>query len=497
MDRVQKKQRRTHRHGRLILLGTTLLALAGVLALTLQMQDTPQDDSPAYISTAATLYGYEPEDVASVTIQRRGEDSWTLIRQADGLLALQGEGGFTLSEETSLERAGAAAIISCEEVLTDDPTDYAAHLSDFGLAEPRYTATITYADGVCVTMRVGDASAHSTATRYMLIDGDDRLFTISKGIVDELFVSRDSLWDVEQPTIHKARIDRITLYGPDDSVRQQWTLQGDIAADDAQDRWQITQPFVYAADSAAMANLLANASNLRLGSYVGPASEENLTAYGFDAPRQTIELHMAAGTIGTVNALGEYVTQDWPESTVTFIIGSEMNDMVDYVRHGDAIYLCSHFTMGVFMDIDARSTMSRYPLLTALGNLARLEVAENDQTTVYELTRTERVAENNELVYDENDQLVWDVTVTCNGQPVDYAAFEAAYSDLVKVSVSGMLPQGEKSLVPPHTTYTFHDTDGTVHTVALAAFDAMHDSVIVDGHEAFYLIRDGFRLTME
>lgn len=496
MDQVQKKKRRTLRHGRLMLLTVMMLALAAVLVL-IQQTESNDEDMPAYVSTAAELYSYEPEDVLAMTIQRRGEDSWSLIRQEDGLFSLRGEDGFTLSEETSQERASAAAIISCEEVLTADPAEYQAHLADFGLADPRYTAAITYADGVSISIRIGDESAHSTASRYMLIDGDDRLFTISKGIVDELFVSRDSLWDVEQPTIHKARIDRITLYGPDSSIEHQWTLQGDIAADDAQDRWQITQPFVYAADSASMANLLANAANLRLGSYVGPATPENLSACGFDTPRQTIELHMAAGTIGTVNALGEYATQDWPESTITFIIGGEKSDMIDYVRHGDEIYLCSHFTIGVFMNIDVHSTMSRYPLLTALGNLARLEVTENGQTTVYELTRTEQVAENNELVYDENGDIAYDVIVTCNGKPVDYAAFEAAYSALVKVSVSGMLPEGETSLVPPHTVYTFHDTDGTVHTIALATFDAMHDSVIVDGYEAFYLIRDGFRLTLE
>ena len=50
----------------------------------------------------------------------------------------------------------------------------------------------------------------------------------------ELLVSRESLREVLQPTLHKARIDRLTLTNGDGSIRAQWTLQGSIAASDAQ-----------------------------------------------------------------------------------------------------------------------------------------------------------------------------------------------------------------------------------------------------------------------
>lgn len=497
MQTVEKKKRRTGKHGRLILLGMTILLLAAILLAQQWLLSRPQEQPRTAVSTAATLYAYDADDVIELTIRRKGEDSWTVRQTEPGVMTLLGEDGFTLSEATSLELMEAACNIPCEAILSEDPAEYADHLAEYGLVEPEFTAVITYADGVSVTLYVGDEAAHDPSWRYMYIEGDDRLFAFGKGMVETLFISRDSLWDVVQPTIHKARIDQITLRGSDGSICQQWTQSGDITDDDALDRWQLTVPFTYPADAEAMSSLLSSITNLRLGAYVGPATEERLTECGFDAPRMTIELHMAAGTIGNVNAEGVVVTEDWPESTTTLIIGGKKNDMIDYVRYEDAIYISSHFTMGVLLDIDERSTMSRYPLLTALGNLSSLTIEQNGTTTRYEIIRTEQVAENNDLVYDEDGNIVYDVTCTRNGETYPYSAFEAAYNQLMMVTVSGVLPENEPVTADPHTIYTFTDVDGTVHTVALATFDVLHDAVSVDGHQAFYLIKDGFKLNLE
>ena len=92
---------------------------------------------------------------------------------------------------------------------------------------------------------------------------------------------------------------------------------------------------------------------------------------------------------------------------------------------------------------------------------------------------------------------LYDVAVIRNGESVDYAAFETAYNALTLVKVSGTLPAGTIITSAPHTAYTFTDVDGTVHTVELATFDALHDAVIVDAHTAFYLIKGGFKLNLD
>lgn len=499
MQNIRKKTRRSLTWWQLLLLALVLLGL--VLAATQLLGQ----DAPAYTdeelgitpSTALTLYHYDPLDVTSMTIRYGDDGPWTLVQESPGLMTLQGENGFTLSKITSWDRMYAASVIPCVEVLSSNPAEYATRLADFGLAEPVGAAQITYADGVTVSLRIGDTTAHDATSLYMLIDGDDRLFTFNKSIAEDLFVQEQSLRDVTQPTLHKARIDRISLLGPDGQLQTQWTLQGQITDSDALDRWQVTYPLTYPADATAMNNLLKNAANLRLGAYVAPATPENLALYGFDQPRLTIDIHQAAGTIGTAGLDGAYTTTDWPESSCTFVIGGARSDLVDYVLHGGDIYVSSHFTMGVFMDIDVRETMSRYLLPTALGNLDALTIEQNGVTDVFTVIRTEQVAPNNDLMYDEEGDLLYDVSCTRNGEPFDYTVFEAAYTQLMLTSAAGVLPEDAVIDASAHTCYTFRDVDGTTHTVELATFEAFHDAVTIDGQQVFYIPKGGFKLNFD
>lgn len=491
---IHRRFRRIPHEKRRILLLLFVLMMLGVTIVSLLLvrsKPEPEEYAPP-VDTSVQLTDYATSGVASVTIRRSDEAPWTAEVSGE-TVTISGDIPMTLSLDECSDFLSSAASILAEDVLTDAPADYIDHLADYGLDNPRYEARIIYTDGTDITLRVGD-KGHDGTWRYMLVSGDDRLFSFSNGSVEGIFVNRDTLHKVAQPDLHKARIDRITLTEGEQVI--QWTLMGDITDADAADKWQITAPFTYPADAEAMAKILSSAANLRLSAHVAPATAENLTKYGFDTPRLTIDLHQAAGTIAVNSADGEAQATDYPENTVTFVIGGEKSDMIDYVRCGEGIYLSSHFTMGVFMGYDVTATMSRYPVMTALGNLAKLTIREGETLTEYALTRTEQVAANNELITDEDGNPVYTVTVTKNGEPADYAAFEAAYNALSLVTVSGNLP-GSDSLPAPHTAYTFADVDGTVHTVELATFDVLHDAVIVDGHAAFYLIKGGFRLNME
>ena len=163
----------------------------------------------------------------------------------------------------------------------------------------------------------------------------------------------------------------------------------------------------------------------------------------------------------------------------------------------DSIYLTSHFSLAVFMNMKPADTLTRYVAPTALGNLASLTIRTESGTDEYVITRTEQVAENNELVYDQDGNVVYDVACTRNGADVAYSSLEAAYNDLLVVTVSGALPAGWQTDADAHTAYTFTQTDGTVHTVELVQYDAFHDAVVLDGNAMFYLIRGGMDLQME
>lgn len=493
MHQVQKKKRRALRHGRALMLAAAvmlLLACGAAYALLSQpsMVDLWEIDST---QEGGTLYEYEAGDVQRIAVTLRSGEGWAALHQEDGSMVLEGDDGFSVEPETADALLAAASVVAYSEIVTDDPAEYTDRLAEFGLDSPRATVEIAYADGVRCVLRIGDpCELENNSFYYMTVDGDQRLFGLDRGTAMDLIQQRGALYDVTQPTLHKARIDRITFArGAGGEVWAQWTLRGDIGGD-AIDRWMLTTPALYPADGESMDNLLDNLVNIRLGAYVGKATEENLKEYGFDDPRLILTLHQAEGSIGTTDAEGVVSAMDWPEDEFTLVVGGARNESVDYVRVEDKIYVTSHYSLQVFMETEPASTVSRYTAPVALGNLTRLTVTTDGATDEYVLTRQEQVAENNELVTDEDGNVVYDIHCTRNGEEISYAAFEAAYNNLLLVTVSGQLPSGWKAQEAPHTVFTF-EGGGTSHTVELTRFDALHDAVVIDGYAMFYLIQGG------
>jgi len=487
---VKKKQRRSLRHGRMWLLLCAVLMVvcvgAGILLTPLQPTVEEHDHDPSGV-----LAEYGAEQVQRLAITLRDGDSWAAVQSAEGMLTLEDDPDYAVSAAKASALLEAASRISYQAVLADDPADYADKLADFGLAEPRIVLDVAYTDGSRWVLRIGDQfTLEDGLAYYMLVEGDNRLFALDKGSAEELMVERALLHPVTQPTLHKARFDRITLADGQGKVVADWVLQGAIGGN-ALDRWLLTAPVQYPVDGTAMDALQDNLLNLRLGAYVGAATPENLAKYGFDQPRLVITVHQAAGSIGTTGEDGVYAVTDWPEDTFTLIIGGAKSDVVDYVRVGEEIYLTSHFTLEVFLDMDPVSTLSRYIVPVALGNLKSLTIRTAAGEAVYEIIRTERVAENNELVTDSQGHVLYDVACTLNGAEIGYAAFESAYNELLKATVSGNLPEGWAAAEAPHTTYIFQAVTGECYTLGLTKFEAMHDAVLLDGCGLFYLIKDG------
>lgn len=166
----------------------------------------------------------------------------------------------------------------------------------------------------------------------------------------------------------------------------------------------LTTPVSYPADGTAMNTLRKSAANIRLGEYIADATAESIARYGLDTPRLVIRLHQAAGTIGAVGTTGSYATTDYPEATITLVIGEQESDLVDYVLYNGGIYRCSTLLLRGVMNADWQETITRYPVLTALGNLASLSRETADGVDTWVITRTEQVAENNDLVTDDEGE---------------------------------------------------------------------------------------------
>lgn len=476
MQKVERKNHHNSKNRRLLWLAAAFVLLAGSVTAAVLLSRKPEE-VPAQEPHWGLLIDRETDDMISVTVKRRGEEAWTLVRTEDGGLAPEG-GDWTVSELQGNMLREAMTQLRYEEILTEDPAVWQEKPEDFGLAEAAVTVTAGYSDGTRTTVRVGNDTGLEEGWHYLTVEGDDRLYAVSSGIAEDLNIEFALLHPVPRPEIYASLLDRITVQDGMQTIAE-WALQGKITDRDAGSNWAVTVPFYAPADEETIQNLKKSAENIRLGVYKAPATDENLTAYGLDVPRRVLFFHMAEGSTGTVSDAGVYDVTEHAEQTVWLSVGSEAGEMASYVRFGDEIFTVSTFTLSAFTDPKPMDTAARYPVLTPLESLESLTVEADGKTRIYRLEETEGDGEDTPQR-----------RCLLNGEEIAYTAFEAAYNRLLTVTYSGVLPEGAV-WKEGYKKYTFRTLSGGTHTVILSDWDGMHDAVTIDGSTLFYLIRGG------
>ena len=493
MQKVERKKHESRQRRPLVwvLLCAVLLA-AGVTAGILLRNRAKEDTEVTRRRITGAIVRRDEDELQSMTVTQRGKASWTAVREEDGSLRLQPEdesmpNTWVVDENLAGMLTDVAVNLAYDDVFTENRADWEPDAEDFGLKDPLVTAVFRYKDGTEVTARFGDsADPGANAYYYMVVEGDDRLFAVAKGTVDDLNTEKELLHPVHELQIRSALLDRITVKNGDGTVRQEWTLQGQVSDRDAAENWLLTQPFTYPADYDAMKNLRDSAENLTLGVYVGNAEEEALKKCGLDEPAAILELHMAAGSTGTVSDFGVFDVADWEERTETLVLGSSKSEMVQYVLFADEIYTISHFSVDVFTKTKPMDTVARYTVATPLTSLDSVTVEKPEGTARYVLSINGDTAAAGQ---EENEATTQYICMK-DGTEISYDAFDAAWERLLTVTVSGRLPEGWQNK-ETHTKYTIRTVSGGTHTIELSDYDGMHDAVTLDGHTYFYLIKGG------
>lgn len=487
---MQKVERQKHKdRGRKQIIGLVLCAVllaAGVTAGILLRNKADEEPEETYHHISGAISTRNAEELQSLTVTQRGKEPWTAVRTAEDSLRLEPE-TWTVDESLAGRLTDAAVNVTYEDIFTENRADWEPDAESFGLKDPRVTATFRYTDGKELTVHFGDpADDGENAYYYMTVDGDDRLYAVAAGTVEDLNIERELLRPVHELEIRSALLDRITVRNGDGTIRTEWTLQGNVSDQDAAENWLLTVPFTYPADYDSIKNLRDSAENLRLGVYIGNADEAELEQYGLDQPSAILELHMAAGSTGTVSDFGVYDVVEWEERTETLTLGSSKSEMVAYVLFGDEIFTISHFSVDVFTQTDPLSTVARYTVATPLNSLESVTVESPNGAVHYALVRTEDANEAEQSGTEDTSRY----RCLRNGEEISYDAFAAAWERLLTVTVSGKLPEGWENK-DTHTKYTLRTVSGGTHTIELSDYDGMHDAVTLDGHTRFYLIKGG------
>jgi len=483
MLQVNRKKERKPVRRWIPLTAALLLAAAGTLAAFGALREEPV---PVREDHRGSLMEHETSEIRRIRIQLRNREPWTAVRNEAGSLVMETADGWAMDAALGERVEDALAHVVYEEILSEDPAEYADRLEDFGLADPALTAEVIYSDGKELKLCIGNSSGLGDEDfRYMTVEGDPRLYAAAGSLMEDLNVEQELLHPVPQPEIQTGRLDRITVRDGSERPLAEWTLNGAITDPDAAAGWQISFPIQYPADQDRLSGLRKNVGNLRLGMYVCEGTEDRKKEYGLIKPRYEISLHLAAGAAGRITEDGAYDVQQREEENIRFLIGAARNEMTDYCLYDGTVYTVNHFTVAAITELDPLETAARYPVTVPLESLSSLEIRRDDGTAdLYELTRIQESADP------EAEENQTEIRCRKNGEEIPYSVFEAAYERWRVVDVSGRLPEGWVKK-PSRIQYLFRTVNGREHILEFSDFDGLHDAVTVDGQTLFYLIRDG------
>lgn len=238
-----------------LLIAAVLLAGLGGAVWWSNKQEAAKQGKPAEDSAATPkIVALKESDIRQVEIDHRGGEN-TVVKRNDAnqwqivapktLAADQGSVGLLTT---------AAATISAERVVDPNVTD----LATYGLAPPVLSVKLTTADGKTTTLLVGDDTPSGSA--YAKLDGDPRLFSMSKSIKDSLDKSSKDLRDR-----HLLTFDRNTATGLELDIAKQPPMQFSRSGPN---EWQILKPRLLRADGLQVEDFLGRLKDAEMDAAV-------------------------------------------------------------------------------------------------------------------------------------------------------------------------------------------------------------------------------------
>ena len=486
MEKPLKKQRKPARPRRVLSVALLFAALAaGVVFFYLASNNAGKAPQVPDAFTYRTLSVRGVEEVARIAVTRREGDGYVLLAE-NGRLIVSNWPEFVMDEGKQKALLDAAAILAVEDTVSESREEWEPHKADFGLNPPAITVEVTYLDGKTAAFSLGDKAPHNNWYYYTL-EGDPGLYLASADLIDLFGQDLTAFHHVDQPVIHRQRIDRITIENGSGAAEAVWELKTDITAPDALSAWRMTVPYAYPCDASAMETLVSAMEKLYLGRFVSKATEEAKAQYGFAPPRRVITLHQAAGEIAAIGETGAYEITSYPESTLILTVGTTGDKYVDYVEVGGSIYLVSSISQPLLNDLTPENTLLRQPAAISLDTIQSVTVEKDGVRREYVLRRVERLLPNNELATDEQGNVLFDTFLDLDGSESDFSDFEEKVTILQAVTVSGRLPGGFAPRENPFVRLTFTLSDGRIRTLESVPYDALHDALGVDGTYLYYL----------
>lgn len=455
-----------------------LLPLAAALfcGVWLLLNKLPTPLPEVVPSQSITLSNRASEEVTSINVSGPYDTPYTLRRDAKGEWQMEGNPGFNFRQTMLDAMINNAAVIITDDTIgkLSEHSDW--HTDDFGLQDGCLRVDAGYSDGRHLVFRLGDPIPEETPGYFFMLEGDDRIFTMSSDVFEAYANTRMALHTVSEPSLKGDLIDRISFSG-----------QNPFTLERSSDGWYLTDPVIYPLADSAVSSLLTKLEGIRFAQYMGQAEDCNLPSLGLDPAERTLTLVIAESTVTGYDADSKVIGSTLlPAYQLELSIGHEESEIVFYCLYRGEVNKATTFSAGFLRTQDWNNLLLAAPFNYDISEIQSLTWSQNGKTQVYSLSFSERILPNNELERDENGNVIYDVNVSCNGQNTDSEAFAAAYGRLCALRMEDRLPADYSlSQEEPLLTVEITRNDGKQRTVTLLPLDALHDIVSVNGVALF------------
>lgn len=492
--KIQRRRRPRTRLIAIVLCVGIALGAAALMMLPLIKERFPATQPLSVVteSQERTLSPDSDSALESLTIRHADGSSYTLEMQ-NGHLKLSRDGQWLdieASEEESLLKAVTQTLV--QGVVTEDVAEVAEHLSDMGLDAPRSTALARFEDGSQTTLELG-LDVPGTSYAYFRRSGDSSVYMCDSGVTEALLLTATRLLPVEQPSISGLLVDQLVLTRGEEDLAIAFANDGSEHISAA-----LVSPLCYPVDATQAEALLTALSGFRLGTREAEASAATRAAYGLDTPELTVWLHQAAGMVSTVDENGQFTTVDVPEQSLRFVIGRPEGEFFYTCEYAGECYLISRFLIETLLGATLETLVTRTPANLDGAALREVLIEAPDAQLHLTAEYTERVLANNELETDTEGNIVYDTSVTLNGEPAGEELLTALTSRLNALTVSGDVPDGWT--IPedesPRWRITLTTVGGTRREIAAYRLDAFSDALAVDGVALHYAHEEAIDLVL-
>lgn len=499
MQHPPKKKKTDSRKKKLFLWLGLVLALAVATALVLLLPairrtipgKTASENQLPPPREQQLLNQEEETSLVSVKVSHQEGDSYLLMYREGALFLVEDGEWLDINDAYSDELLQASTYLLVSDKVTDDVAEVEPYLADMGLNPPRAEVLVTLSGGREYTLQVGNGVPGTTYSYYRWSELPG-VYMCDSGVSDAFLMTKNRLRPVEQPQFSSTLVDSVVLIR--DGMTTEVLLTSDTAGNTV---GSILRPYQYPMADEYVSALKTTLDNFRLGTLEGEATEENLAAYGFDAPLCVLEMHQKPGTRMITDETGALSTMEMPEQTLRFTFGRQEGEYFYTCLYEGKIYLVSRMFVETLIQGGAEEWVSQYPLRLNSAQLGSVVLTTRKGSMEIHAQYTERVLPNNELEVDEEGNLVYDITVTVNGEEWTVDGLDSLADRFYQTRAAGRMDADFAwQDMQPRWTLELTTVYGQTRTVSGYRADPFTDALVVDGVMLHYVHSEAIQMAL-